>query len=32
MENDRQGQVWLCSGCARAHVRAIEGKLPAEYW
>lgn len=32
MENDRKGQVWLCPACARAHVRDIEGKLPAEYW
>ena len=23
---------WLCPGCARAHVRNIEGKLPNEYW
>jgi len=23
---------WLCHECARAHVRDIEGKLPAEYW
>jgi hypothetical protein len=23
---------WLCPGCARAHVRDIEGKLPDEYW
>ncbi|GAA3439492.1 hypothetical protein GCM10018954_091130 [Kutzneria kofuensis] len=31
-ERDRGGQRWLCPGCARAHVRDIEGKLPAEYW
>lgn len=23
---------WLCPGCARTHVRDIEGKLPSEYW
>ncbi|MEC3978973.1 hypothetical protein [Amycolatopsis sp. H20-H5] len=23
---------WLCPGCARQHVRDIEGKLPDEYW
>ncbi|REH35834.1 hypothetical protein BCF44_117226 [Kutzneria buriramensis] len=31
-ERERGGQRWLCPGCARAHVRDIEGKLPAEYW
>jgi hypothetical protein len=24
--------VWLCPGCARAHVRDIEGKLPIDFW
>ena len=23
---------WLCPGCARDHIRDIEGKLPSEYW
>ncbi|MGQ0841444.1 hypothetical protein [Actinokineospora sp.] len=32
VENDERGSRWLCPGCARTHVRAIEGKLPAEYW
>jgi hypothetical protein len=31
-ERERGGQRWLCPTCARAHVRDIEGKLPAEYW
>jgi hypothetical protein len=32
--SDREGGVlaWLCPGCARDHVRDIEGKLPSEYW
>nr|WP_033290331.1 hypothetical protein [Amycolatopsis jejuensis] len=25
-------QRWLCPDGARDHVRAIEGKLPDEYW
>jgi len=32
MEVARAGQSWLCPGCARIHVRDIEGKLPDEYW
>ncbi|HWM01939.1 MAG TPA: hypothetical protein VNP92_06330 [Actinophytocola sp.] len=32
VENDRRGRSWLCPGCARSHVRDIEGKLPDEYW
>ncbi|HTI25438.1 hypothetical protein [Kutzneria chonburiensis] len=31
-ERERGSQRWLCPTCARAHVRDIEGKLPAEYW
>ena len=31
-ERERGAQRWLCPTCARAHVRDIEGKLPAEYW
>jgi hypothetical protein len=23
---------FLCPACARANIRAIEGKLPEEYW
>jgi hypothetical protein len=23
---------FLCLECARTHIRAIEGKLPEEYW
>ena len=23
---------FLCSACARTNIRAIEGKLPEEYW
>ncbi|TCP43629.1 hypothetical protein EV191_12126 [Tamaricihabitans halophyticus] len=31
---ERDGELvrWRCPGCARAHVRDIEGKLPDEYW
>ncbi|NDL59249.1 hypothetical protein [Phytoactinopolyspora mesophila] len=25
-------RIWLCPSCARAHVRDIESKLPAEHW
>ena len=31
-ETERGTTTWLCGACARAHVRDIEGKLPAEYW
>ena len=31
-ETERGQTRWLCGTCARAHVRDIEGKLPAEYW
>ncbi|KMS82144.1 hypothetical protein [Prauserella rugosa] len=27
-----RGTRWVCPACVREHVRAIEGKLPAEYW
>lgn len=27
-----RGIEFLCSVCARANIRAIEGKLPEEYW
>jgi hypothetical protein len=27
-----RGLEFLCSVCARANIRAIEGKLPEEYW
>lgn len=31
-ESEGDAVRWLCPQCARAHVRDIEGKLPAEYW
>ncbi|MBB5957382.1 hypothetical protein FHS29_003977 [Saccharothrix tamanrassetensis] len=31
-ERENGTDRWLCHECARAHVRDIEGKLPAEYW
>lgn len=31
-DTDASGTHWLCPGCARDHVRDIEGKLPREYW
>ncbi|HVV14433.1 MAG TPA: hypothetical protein VHD82_34820 [Amycolatopsis sp.] len=31
-EKDNEAQRWLCPLCAREHLRAIEGKLPDEYW
>jgi len=30
VENGRV--TYLCPDCARANIRAIEGKLPEEYW
>jgi hypothetical protein len=24
--------TFTCNDCARTHIRAIEGKLPEEYW
>lgn len=32
MNHDERGRSWLCPGCARTHVRDIEGKLPDSYW
>jgi hypothetical protein len=32
MTHDEHGRSWLCSACARTHVRDIEGKLPDAYW
>jgi hypothetical protein len=30
---DARGRTeFLCLECARTHIRAIEGKLPEEYW
>ena len=30
---DGRGRTeFLCAECARANIRAIEGKLPEEYW
>jgi transposase len=31
-ERERGVDQWLCSQCARTHVRDIEGKLPGDYW
>lgn len=31
-ETEHGRTTWLCTDCARAHVRDIEGKLPHEYW
>ncbi len=28
----RRRLTWICVTCAREHVRAIEGKLDAEWW
>jgi hypothetical protein len=27
-----RGVEWLCGACTRDHVRAIEAKLPEEWW
>ncbi|MBW3615637.1 MAG: hypothetical protein KY439_10070 [Actinobacteria bacterium] len=29
---ERRGVEYQCSGCVRANIRSIEGKLPEEYW
>ena len=29
---DDRGTAWLCLECTRANVRAIEAKLPEEWW
>ena len=32
-EVDEAGRtVYLCTSCVRANIRAIEGRLPEEYW
>lgn len=31
-ERDGGAMKWLCHECSKAHVRDIEGKLPADYW
>ena len=30
--DDRGRTEFLCLACAREHIRAIEGKLPEEWW
>lgn len=30
MEDDKT--VYMCQSCARANLRAIEAKLPQDYW
>lgn len=33
MDVDRHGRTaFQCATCVRANIRAIEGKLPEEYW
>jgi hypothetical protein len=29
---DRKRIEYMCVDCARANIRAIEGRLPEEYW
>lgn len=29
---DERGSRWICVGCTRANVRAIEGRLDAMWW
>lgn len=28
----RRGALWVCDGCARTHLRAIEAKLDQAWW
>jgi DNA-directed RNA polymerase subunit RPC12/RpoP len=32
IETERRRVVYLCLACARANIRAIEGRLSEEYW
>jgi hypothetical protein len=32
LETNARGVQWLCLACTREHVRAIEAKLPEEWW
>jgi hypothetical protein len=32
LEVVRGGVTFLCLACGREHIRAIEAKLPEEYW
>jgi hypothetical protein len=32
VERERGRTSYVCTSCARRHVRAIEGKLDQEYW
>jgi hypothetical protein len=32
MSFENRRTEFLCIDCARANIRAIEGKLPEEYW
>lgn len=31
-ERGRDALRWFCPSCVRTNVRAIEGKLPVDYW
>ncbi len=28
----RRGEIWYCERCSREHLRAIESRLPQEWW
>ncbi|MDQ2847279.1 MAG: hypothetical protein M3Y77_13225, partial [Actinomycetota bacterium] len=30
--DQRRGQLYYCDRCAREHLRAIESRLPQEWW
>jgi hypothetical protein len=32
MATERKRVTYQCPSCVRTHLRAIEGKLPEEYW
>jgi hypothetical protein len=32
VETERRRVLYLCVACARANIRAIEGRLSEEYW
>ncbi|MDQ6649058.1 MAG: hypothetical protein M3Z02_02900 [Actinomycetota bacterium] len=31
-EVSERGRTWLCEGCTREQLRAIEGRLGADWW
>lgn len=32
MQTGERGVEWMCQECTRANLRALEGRLPTEWW